>query len=269
MPSKSRIKAAVKSVLKKVRPSENQKKSKASHLAKGAKAQSQASGKAERPAKKNAAQSAVAAKKGGAGLSRPLRLQVGSKGHVSPQDRLQNRNTAAVKAKPTPNSKPAPNSGKKVSVASAGKSVIAKGTGSSKVAGGKSARERGGVKESSHGGPTCREVACELIATTGRYCRLHYIKNWKKIKRKELILKEKKLDSYIEELVSKYPEKYIDAIRQDLASEKDFAKVISELEIEDFSADEYDSENAPEAVVEEIIDTAKRTEFDDEDEFGF
>ena len=29
----------------------------------------------------------------------------------------------------------------------------------------------------------CREVACEGLATSAGYCRMHYVKNWKKIKR--------------------------------------------------------------------------------------
>ncbi|MBI3557607.1 MAG: hypothetical protein HY074_15205 [Deltaproteobacteria bacterium] len=115
-----------------------------------------------------------------------------------------------------------------------------------------------------HGAPVCREVACELMSTTGGYCRMHYIKNWKKIKRKEMILKEKKLNHYIEELVSKYPDKYIEAIRQDLASEKDFAKVIADLEIEE-GMDDFESVETESA--EGIIDNLKRDFEDDGDVF--
>lgn len=110
------------------------------------------------------------------------------------------------------------------------------------------------------GPAVCREVACELIATTGHYCRMHYIKNWKKVKRKEMILKERKLNHYIEELVSKYPDKYIEAIRQDLANEKDFAKVIADLEIDE-GMDDFDSVETESA--EGIIDNIKR-DFEDE-----
>ncbi|MEK6705997.1 MAG: hypothetical protein AABZ06_09425 [Bdellovibrionota bacterium] len=109
----------------------------------------------------------------------------------------------------------------------------------------------------------CREVACEGLATTAGYCRLHYIKNWKKIKRKELILKEKKLNQYIEELVSKYPDKYIDAIRQDLTNDKDFAKVIHDLDL-DASMDDFDMEGEP---ADSIIDNIKRDFDDDGDGF--
>jgi hypothetical protein len=109
----------------------------------------------------------------------------------------------------------------------------------------------------------CREVACEGLATSGGYCRMHYIKNWKKIKRKELILKEGKLNQYIEELVAKYPDKYIEAIRQDLASEKDFAKVIYDLDLDE-SVDDFEVEGEN---IDQIVGDIKR-DFDDEGE-GF
>ena len=109
----------------------------------------------------------------------------------------------------------------------------------------------------------CREVACEGLSTTGGYCRLHYIKNWKKIKRKELILKEGKLNQYIEELVAKYPDKYIEAIRQDLAGDKEFAKVIYDLDLDE-SVDDFDVEGDS---ADGLIDSIKR-DFDDEGE-GF
>ena len=115
--------------------------------------------------------------------------------------------------------------------------------------------------ENGYDSSICREVACELSSTTGGYCRMHYIKNWKRIKRKEVILKEKKLNSYIEELISKYPDKYIEAIRQDLASEKDFSKVIADLEIDEGGLDDFGDVETESA--EGILENIKR-DFDDE-----
>jgi hypothetical protein len=112
----------------------------------------------------------------------------------------------------------------------------------------------------SSGETVCREVACEGLATSAGYCRLHYIKNWKKIKRKEVILREKKLNQYIEELVAKYPDKYIEAIRQDLANDKDFAKVIYDLDLDE-GMDDFDVEGGDS--VDSLIDTIKR-DFEDE-----
>ena len=111
----------------------------------------------------------------------------------------------------------------------------------------------------------CRETGCENAATTKGYCRLDYIKNWKKIKRKEMILKEGKLNQYIEELVSKYPDKYIDVIRQDLSTEVNFTKVIHDLELDESIDDlDYDSDS-----IDSLIGSVSKssdTGFDD-DEF--
>jgi hypothetical protein len=123
---------------------------------------------------------------------------------------------------------------------------------------------RGGGPRREESSEVCREVACEGLSTTAGYCRLHYIKNWKKIKRKEVILKEGKLNQYIEELVLKYPDKYIEAIRQDLASDKDFAKVIYDLDLDE-GTDEFDPEGES---MDAVIDTIKR-DFDDEGDTGF
>lgn len=107
----------------------------------------------------------------------------------------------------------------------------------------------------------CREMACENQSTTAGYCRAHYIKNWKKIKHKEQILREGRLNQYLDELIAKYPDKYIEAIKQDLASEKDFAKVITDLDLDE-STDDFDVDQES---MDNIIDTIKR-DFEDEGE---
>jgi hypothetical protein len=106
----------------------------------------------------------------------------------------------------------------------------------------------------------CRETGCENLATTKGYCRLDYIKNWKKIKRKEMILKEGKLNQYIEELVSKYPDKYIEVIRQDLSTEVNFNKVIHDLELDESIDDlDYDGDS-----IDSLIGSIRK----EDDDFG-
>jgi len=82
-------------------------------------------------------------------------------------------------------------------------------------------------------GDECLERACENIRTSGPYCRYHYIYHWKHINRKKEILKEGKLQNYIEELISKYPPQYIQMLIDDLSDERDFFKVLTELNISD------------------------------------
>lgn len=107
-------------------------------------------------------------------------------------------------------------------------------------------------------GVVCREVACESNATSSGYCRLHYIKNWKRIKKKELLLKEGKLNRYIEELVAKYPDKYIEAIREDLTNDNAFNKVVTDLELDegmdDFDADGDSMDNLIDSIRKDLDD---------------
>lgn len=78
----------------------------------------------------------------------------------------------------------------------------------------------------------CVVRGCDNPATTSGYCRYHYIKLWKDVKKKELILSEGKLAKIIEELVRKYPMKFIENIIQDLADDKAFSHVLKDLDIE-------------------------------------
>ena len=107
----------------------------------------------------------------------------------------------------------------------------------------------------------CREPGCENEIVVNRYCRLHYIKNWKKTKRKEAILASGQLNNYVEELVSKYPDKYLEVIRQDLATEKDWSKVVTDLEL-DAGDDDIVVDDEADGPVETV--RASRTEFDED-----
>ena len=90
----------------------------------------------------------------------------------------------------------------------------------------------------------CIEKGCDNIRTTQSYCRLHYLRNWKVVQKKRDILKEGKLQEYIEELISKYPTKYIEALLSDLSDDKDFYTVLNQLNITsefDFEEDEFEN----------------------------
>ena len=91
-------------------------------------------------------------------------------------------------------------------------------------------------------------------------------KNWKKIKRKEAILATGQLNNYVEELVSKYPDRYLDVIRQDLSSEKDWAKVIVDLEL-DGGTDEVGEDEAEAGAAAEGGSRRERDFDDDSDSF--
>ncbi|MFH1873772.1 MAG: hypothetical protein ABH859_01110 [Pseudomonadota bacterium] len=64
----------------------------------------------------------------------------------------------------------------------------------------------------------CKHKDCQNAATTAGYCRLHYLKNWKKIKREEEIKAAKTLNSYIESVCQKHPDRYMEVIKSDIRS---------------------------------------------------
>ena len=157
--------------------------------------------------------------------------------------------SAAASAKPAAEPTPAKKAARASVARAAGKSGLT---------------ARGSLASASEG--ICREVACESVATTGGYCRLHYIKNWKKIKRKEIILSEGRLNQYIEELVAKYPDKYLEAIRHDLSNDREFAKVIYDLDLDE-GLDEFESESESAETVVDVRGAGGR-DFEDDSE-GF
>lgn len=84
----------------------------------------------------------------------------------------------------------------------------------------------------------CKEEGCKNAATTGGFCRLHYLKNWKRLKREEQKRAAKRLNRYIESVVRRHPDRYLEIIKRDLRS-PDFDKYI-----EDYFGNEEDEINA-------------------------
>ncbi|RME14295.1 MAG: hypothetical protein D6797_09165 [Bdellovibrio sp.] len=79
----------------------------------------------------------------------------------------------------------------------------------------------------------CKVSDCDQIANVDQYCRYHYLLYWKKIQQRKKILSGGKLERYIEELTSRYSDKYLEILKKDLRSEKDFLAAIHELELDE------------------------------------
>ncbi len=110
----------------------------------------------------------------------------------------------------------------------------------------------------------CRTRDCDQLSLVEGYCRYHYLLFWKKIQVRKKILEEGKLIRYIEELTSRYPDKFLEMLRKDLRSEKDFLAAIQELEIDE-SAEDGDFEDEAQNYIEEVRGMAEpgaRTEDD-------
>ncbi|MFM6929591.1 MAG: hypothetical protein ACKOX6_14070 [Bdellovibrio sp.] len=112
----------------------------------------------------------------------------------------------------------------------------------------------------------CRARDCDQIAAVDVYCRYHYLLFWRKIQVRKKILVDGKLERYVEELTARYPDKFLEMIRRDLRTEKDFLAAIQELEIDE-SATENEFEEDNSAFIEEVRgmgDSGGGTSDDDE-----
>lgn len=97
----------------------------------------------------------------------------------------------------------------------------------------------------------CRARDCDQAAIVDAYCRYHYLLFWKRIQVRKKILADGKLERYVEELTSRYPDKFLEMIRRDLRTEKDFLAAIQELEIDE-SAQDGEFEEDTSAFIEEV-----------------
>lgn len=92
----------------------------------------------------------------------------------------------------------------------------------------------------SEGRRLCRVRDCDQVANVEGYCRYHYLLLWKKIQIRKSILQDGKLEKYVEDLTSRYPDKFLEMIKKDLKSEKEFLSAIQELEIDESALGDVD-----------------------------
>lgn len=64
----------------------------------------------------------------------------------------------------------------------------------------------------------CKEGDCQNASTTEGFCRLHYLRNWKTIRDGKHRRAAKKLNSYIEDVIRRHPDRYMEVIKKDLRS---------------------------------------------------
>lgn len=98
----------------------------------------------------------------------------------------------------------------------------------------------------------CRVSDCDQVATVDGYCRYHYLMFWKRIQVRKKILTEGKLENYIEELTARYPDKFLEMLKKDLRSQKDFLAAIQELELDEAASEGDDFEDDDSGFIEEV-----------------
>jgi hypothetical protein len=113
----------------------------------------------------------------------------------------------------------------------------------------------------------CRVRDCDQAAVVDTYCRFHYLQLWKKIQVRRKILIDGKLARYVEELTSRYPDKFLEVIKRDLRSEKDFLGAIAELEIDESANEDSELEDEAQNFIDEVrgMATTEPSMSDDDD----
>ncbi len=119
----------------------------------------------------------------------------------------------------------------------------------------------------SEGRRLCRVRDCDQVSNVEGYCRYHYLLLWKKIQVRKHILLDGKLEKYLEDLMARYPDKFLDVIKKDLKTEKDFLSVIQEMELDENALSENDDENEQQSFADEIRGIGDAPTMEDDSDF--
>jgi hypothetical protein len=119
----------------------------------------------------------------------------------------------------------------------------------------------------SEGRRLCKVRDCDQVANVEEYCRHHYLLLWKKIQIRKHILNDGKLEKYVEDLTSRYPDKFLDVIKKDLKTEKDFLSVIQEMELDENALNEIENEDEVQSFADEIRGIGDAPSMDDDGDF--
>lgn len=96
------------------------------------------------------------------------------------------------------------------------------------------------VLTDAEGRTLCRYTNCDQASVVESYCRYHYLLHWKMIQLRKKILSEGKLEKYVQELTARYPDKFIEILIKDLATDKDFTQICTDIGIISQDGDDDD-----------------------------
>ena len=88
----------------------------------------------------------------------------------------------------------------------------------------------------------CTQEECKKEATQAGFCRLHYLANWKRIRLASHIKAERRLNAYVDRLAKKYPEDYMNRLKESLEDDDKFKQAVEELELENENDSETERE---------------------------
>ncbi len=82
----------------------------------------------------------------------------------------------------------------------------------------------------------CKETDCVSEQSIQGYCRLHYLKNWKILKKEKQKKSLQSLNRYIDNIVKTVPDRFVETLKGNIREPLDFAGSASS-----FSKDEFDT----------------------------
>ena len=102
----------------------------------------------------------------------------------------------------------------------------------------------------------CKEKECHNAATTGGFCRLHYLQNWKKIQTDKRKKAAKNLNRYVESILKRHPDRYVEEIKKDIRSHTFHERVEREFGGEEEPWSLFDA-GASDEELEQLIEKIK------------
>jgi hypothetical protein len=75
----------------------------------------------------------------------------------------------------------------------------------------------------------CQEEGCANQSTTAGFCRLHYLKNWKRIRSDKKKKAAKNLNKYIDSIMKSNPDRTVRTLRDNLQDGETFEKSVDEI----------------------------------------
>lgn len=88
----------------------------------------------------------------------------------------------------------------------------------------------------------CSQEKCKAEASHHGFCRLHYLAHWKNRKSEAKVKAERRLNAYVDRLAKKYPDDFMERIKEGLESEEKFKKTVEELELDESDSTETERE---------------------------
>lgn len=89
---------------------------------------------------------------------------------------------------------------------------------------------------------SCTVRGCKKPGVSLGYCRLHYFSHWKQIKEDEKTRAERRLNAYVDRLAKRYPDDYLERIKEGIENEDVFKKMMEQLDMEGETEDKAETE---------------------------